>query len=181
MLTYTHRHRLDVIWAEAAKRIGLAVRVGGSARAATDGEGVLFLSNSDCAADSLAHPVLHELCHGLVQGDTSLALVNWGLVFPTSGEDPKPEYAALRVQAALLDEVRLRHVLKSAGRYQAYYEALEDPFAPDSDGEVFRLALAGYRRSYTSRWSEALRGALDATRRVVQASCERDEKPGGLV
>ncbi|MGB0679816.1 MAG: YkgJ family cysteine cluster protein, partial [Polyangiales bacterium] len=65
-----YRDPLDLIWLRAAQACGLSIARSDAAFASYDGQGVLRLGTAASldADDCLAQMILHELCHGWVEG-----------------------------------------------------------------------------------------------------------------
>ncbi len=171
MREITHRYRdpLDVVWTDAARRIGLTIARSAECYASTDGRGTLIIGATETLDpdDSLAQMVFHELCHSLVQGPESFERVDWGLDNVGDG-DLAREHACLRVQAALAAPLGLRHFLAPTTEHRAFYDALSaDPFAGD-DLSV-RLARAAAARASRPPWAPHLMNALEATRAIATA------------
>jgi hypothetical protein len=161
---------LDAVWIRCAAHIGLRIRRAGDVFAATDGRGTLTLGAASTLDedDSLAQMILHELCHGLVQGDASLTTPDWGLDNESARDVPR-EHACLRLQAVLTGEVGLRRVLAPTTEFRLFYDALpEDPLGSGDSSEI-DLASAALERSGRSPWDPHLRNALRASAVIVDA------------
>jgi hypothetical protein len=172
MREITHRYRdpLDVVWTEAARRIGLTIERTHGAYASSDGRGTLSIGARATldADDCLAQMVFHELCHSLVQGPESFQRVDWDLENVTD-EDLVREHACLRLQAALAAPLGLRRILAPTTEHRAFYDALPpDPFRP-ADDEAVILARRGAARMSRPPWGPHLENALLATRRIAEA------------
>lgn len=119
--------------------------------------------------DTLAQIILHEICHHLVEGPHSWAQDDWGLNNQTD-EDIAREYAALRLQAALLDTPLLRQYLQPTTDHRWFYEALgdaplQDAVHPETDPQSRYAAEQGFRHweTWPHRASlQALLGVSDA-------------------
>lgn len=102
------------------------------------------------ADDTLAQIILHEVCHHLVEGPQSWDQDDWGLNNQTE-DDVAREYAALRLQAALLHTPRLRRYLQPTTDHRWFYETLaDDPLRdavhPATDDESRAAAQRGFAR-----------------------------------
>lgn len=164
VILHDYRDPLDLVWLAAAERCGLRVVRSDEVYAAYDGAGTLTLSTPEAfdADDSLAQLVLHELCHGLVQGEASHALPDWGLD-NRSDRDLDAEHACHRLQAALGDLYGLRRMLAPTTEHRPHYDGLPDDPLADADDPVVAAARAGYGRALSGPWAPALRDALAAT------------------
>src|SRR5690606_42008244 len=97
---------------------------------------------------------------------------DWGLDNETD-QHRTLEHACLRVQAALLEPLGLRHVFAPTTEYRAFYDALgSDPLAPvagfEDDESPLRARLAP-QRSARPPWAPHLGRALEASARVIHA------------
>jgi hypothetical protein len=171
MREITHRYRdpLDVVWTEAALRIGLRIERSSECYASTDGRGTLIIGEDESLDDDdcLAQMVFHELCHSLVQGPESFERVDWGLD-NVGDDDLAREHACLRVQAALSAPLGLRRILAPTTDHRAFYDALPDDPLKDDVPSV-RLARAAAARASRPPWAPHLMNALEATRRIADA------------
>ena len=170
-ITHEYLDPLDAIWIAAAEGVGLRVERSADAFASSDGRGRLAIGTRETLDpdDCLAQMILHELCHSLVEGPSSLGREDWGLDNETD-RDLAREHACLRVQAALTAPHGLRRVLAPTTEHRAFYDALPtDPLSPRHDPTAIaaRLALA---RSTEPPWSPHLARALEATATVVHAA-----------
>jgi len=168
----THRYRdpLDVVWTEAAGRIGLSIERSDACYASTDGRGTLRIGTEAelDADDCLAQMVFHELCHSLIEGPESFEQVDWDLD-NVSTRDLGREHACLRLQALLAAPYGLRQILAPTTDHRAFYDALpEDPLSPRDDPTVV-LARAGAARATRPPWAPHLSKALAATRVIAEA------------
>lgn len=153
---------LDLLWIEAARKMGLRVLRSGETYASTDGQGTLYLSAAESMDpdDCLAQMILHEICHWMVQGPQSIGWVDWGLDNEGS-EDVEREHACLRLQAVLLDEMGLRRALGPTTEFRNFYDALdEDPFAERHSSE--RESILRARAAFARREQPPFRGHLRA-------------------
>lgn len=100
--------------------------------------------------DTLAQIILHELCHHWVEGPQSWNQDDWGLNNQTD-DDLAREYAALRLQAAVLSTTNLRTYLQPTTDHRWFYEALdrsplEDPVDAATDAHSIAAAHHGWKR-----------------------------------
>ena len=100
--------------------------------------------------DTIAQIVLHELCHHLVEGHHSDQFDDWGLDNITD-QHLANEYAALRLQAAILDPHALRPWLNPTTDHRWFYESLhahplQSPAHPETDATSTALAREGWDR-----------------------------------
>jgi hypothetical protein len=176
----THRYAdpLDVIWLEAARRVGLRIARSDVAYACSDGRGTLTLGSAETldADDCLAQMIFHELCHSLVQGPESFEQPDWGLDNETD-RDLCREHACLRAQAWIAGRCGLREVLAPTTDHRVFYDALPaNPLLPrpgvDASLERRGIELGRLAITRAERWPWAphLASALEATQRIVAAS-----------
>lgn len=114
--------------------------------------------------DTLAQIMLHELCHHLVEGPQSWREDDWGLNNMTDDDLPN-EYAALRVQAAILSTPLQRQYLQPTTDHRWFYEALgDDPLHravhAATDAQSQALALEGHTRWLSWAHKDALLALL---------------------
>ena len=160
---------IDGIWLRVAERLGLQIKRTSDVFASADGQGTLLIGCADTldADDCLAQMIVHELCHGLVQGAGSAAKPDWGLD-NTTRRDECAEHACLRLQATLLDAHGLRAALAPTTEYRAYYDSLPDNPLAGGDDPAIRLATAAWQRMQKGAWREPLREGLEATRQIFE-------------
>ena len=161
---------VDLIWLQAATRLGITVVRSADAYASWDGKGTLTLSCEEHldADDCLAQMILHELCHLLVSGEGARQQTDWGLD-NTSPRDLVYEYATNRLQAALAQAYGLRQFMAVTTVWRAYYDALPaDPLAACSD-TAQPLALAGWQRARVEPYRAVLHETLSATAAIALA------------
>lgn len=188
-----YRDPLEIIWMHAAEQCGMQVQRDPEVFASWNGKGTLRLGTPETLDrdDCLAQMVLHEMCHGLIEGPDQFGLADWGLQY---GEPDHlaHEFGALRLQAALSARYGLRDFLASTTDYRAYYDLLaSDPLSQSidhfpvsvvelaegaclatSDRLAIELATRGLERADQGPWGEPLRDALRRTaeiREVVQS------------
>lgn len=169
--TPTHRYRdpLDLVWLKVAEDVGWTIDRSSEVFAAYDGAGRLTLGADETLDpdDCLAQMIFHELCHSCVQGPENLASADFGL--DNVGGDELAERAALRVQAALLEPLGLRHVMGPTTDFRAFYDSLpDDPFA-EVAGDELVLARAGLARVDQAPWGPHIRRGLASTLAIVDA------------
>jgi hypothetical protein len=170
VVSRVYRDPLEVVWLEAARRIGLVVERSPHAFASTDGKGTLTIGTAETldADDSLAQMILHELCHALVQGPGAFERTDWGLDNETD-RDLTREHACLRLQADLLAPHGLARVLAPTTEHRAFYDALgPDPLA--GSGESATLARKARSRVDRPPFAPHLTSALEATRAIFASA-----------
>ncbi len=170
------RPDIDAIWLACASRCGFAVRRGDSVYASTSGR-VITLGTPETldADDCVAVLVLHELCHGLVEGPERWGLDDFGLDNTTDGDQDR-EYAALRLQAHFADRVALRAFFFPTTEWRSYYEQLPSgdameisPLtAPVPEQAIVALARAGAAFARTVGVHGAIERAMAATLAVAE-------------
>lgn len=160
---------LDAIWLTVADRVGFRVERSGDVFASTDGRGTMLigapatLDSDDC----LAQMILHELCHSLIEGASSLEIPDFGLDNESRAHIER-EHACLRLQAWLTGRHGLRAVLAPTTDHRDYYLALpRDPL--EGDEPLIGAARAGAARSSEPPWAPHLERGLHATSKVVRA------------
>jgi hypothetical protein len=114
--------------------------------------------------DTLGQMVVHELCHYFVEGPQSREQWDWGLC--NDGEEDEPaELAAIRVQAALLEDFGLRAALGPTTDFRFEYDLLASPLEDSDEQEVVARARMGLARLRAhdgfSALSEVLRRAQE--------------------
>ncbi|MCA9569044.1 MAG: hypothetical protein KC656_14440 [Myxococcales bacterium] len=163
----------EVVWLAFAARMGLTVRRSADVYATTDGRGLLTLSTPTGfdPDDTVAQMVFHEVCHWIVNGESTFSEPDWG--FELDWEVDWREYACQRVQAVLASTYGLERLLASTGTYRPYYDAvLAAPLVPldDSDGErvAVEQTLLALERAAGPPWAPHLQEALAATARLKE-------------
>jgi Fe-S-cluster containining protein len=119
--------------------------------------------------------ILHEFCHSIVQGSDSFGWVDWGLDNESSadgspGKHDFLEHAALRLQAALLQDYGLRQCLAPTTSFREFYDKLDlDPFLERrrQERKSITIACAALTRSQRKPWAPHLQQALKATREFI--------------
>lgn len=170
---------LDWIWIQFAAQLGLRVRRDSTVYASTDGKGTLTIGTPDTLDpdDCLAQMILHEVCHGLVQGEQSFLQPDWGLPNQpeqVNAESFTREHACLRLQAALLRPWGLHRLLAPTTEFRVYYDQLpENPLSPGSDPAI-PLAQAGMALSQRSPFAPGLQTALSKTAMVHRLCSDQD-------
>lgn len=167
---HVYRDPVDVIWTEAARRLGMHVERTADAYASWDGEATLRLAQGSHldADDSLAQLIFHEICHALVAGPAGRARADWGLD-NTSNRDLVYEHACHRVQAALSDAHGLRGFFAVTTEWRPYWDALpSDPLGHSAD-PALPLARRGIAEAERSPYREVLAEALAATATIASA------------
>ncbi len=168
------RPEVDALWIDAAAALGLKVERTTEVYASSDGRGTLHIGTRETldADDCLAVLVLHELCHGFVQGRESFQQPDFGLD-NTSVRDEALELATLRLQAAFADTMGLRDVMFSTTEWRPYYEGLpadalaipEDP----TEALITERARQGLRTAQAMGAVEPIAVALRGTRLIQRA------------
>jgi len=157
----TYRDPLDIIWIDAAARMGMRVRRSDTVNASWDGCGVLTIGTPETLDpdDCVAQMILHEVCHALCEGPECLTKPDWGL----ENTDPAKrvhEHACLRLQAALADQYQMRSFFAATTFFRSYYDRLpDDPLADGSDPAI-AVAKDAWVRAQRGPWAEPLRDAL---------------------
>lgn len=123
--------------------------------------------------DTLAQIILHELCHHLVEGPQSWAQDDWGLDNMTD-DDLDREYAALRLQAAILSTPMLRTYLQPTTDHRWYYEALAaepltDTVDSATDAQSQSAALDGWTRWQTWAYRPTLQALLAVSEEALSS------------
>jgi len=171
-IDHSYGDPLEVIWRSTARKIGFAITRSSEVYASWDGAGTLTLGEHDDLDedDCLAQMILHEICHALVEGENALQKTDWGLA-NQDDRDVTREFAAMRLQAALLAPHGLRQFLAVTTDWRADYDALpNDPL--QGDDEATQLAREAWERAQTGAWASALSAALGATAAIAQATID---------
>ncbi len=167
---YAYDDPLDLIWKRALTELGFRVERDEHVFAHWRVDGVLLVGNPEQldADDTLAQLVLHELCHGLVEGPASWTLPDWGL--ENLPEKRVHEHACLRLQAALTQPFGLRTILASTTNFRTYYDQLpEEPLADcEVDPIAVAMARAGWERATMGEWSAPIEDALRKTAKLAR-------------
>jgi len=166
---------MDIIWIEAAARMGIQVRRSSEVNASWDGSGTLTIGTTETLDpdDCLAQMILHEVCHALCEGPQSVASPDWGL----DNSNPSKrvhEHACLRLQAALADQYQMRSFFAATTFFRSYYDRLPaDPLCDGrSSGEVdpaIAIAKLAWVQSQHGPWSEPLHDALRRSAMIARA------------
>jgi hypothetical protein len=156
------------VWVGAAHRIGLRIVRTPDAYAATDGRGALAIGEDATldADDSLGQMIFHELCHSLVEGESSFRTPDWGMD-NTSAEHDWREHACLRVQWVLAGRYELRGVFAPTTEFRAFWDTLAGDVLADRTDRSTQAAVAGLRRADQPPWAPALGDALAASARIA--------------
>lgn len=166
---HTYHDPLDTIWLNAAAAMGMRIERDAEVFASWDGSGVLRIGIPETLDpdDCLAQMILHEACHGLIEGPDSFSLPDWGLQIDNPAHRIR-EHACLRLQAALTTPFGLRNFLAATTTFRRYYDQLpENPLKEDSDPAV-AIALSGFQRATTGPWAQPISTALELTSRIAQ-------------
>jgi hypothetical protein len=156
------------VWVGAARLIGLRIVRTPDAYAATDGRGTLAIGNDTTldADDSLAQMIFHELCHSLVEGETSFRAPDWGMDNTGPDHDWR-EHACLRVQWVLAGRYGLRGVFAPTTEFRAFWDMLAGDVLADRTDRSTQAAIAALRRADQPPWAPALGDALAASARIA--------------
>lgn len=163
---YRHlRVATDELWVRTAAELGFHIVRQSGAFVAYDGQGTIQVAPYGELDDDdlLAQIVLHEVCHHLIEGDSSRHAPDWGLDNTGRADEPR-ERAALRLQARWLDEHGLRDVLVPTTDFRTFYDGLgATPLAGSSADAVAARAAWGQRpAAIADRLDHALRKTADA-------------------
>ncbi len=164
----TYQDPIDLIWINAADRIGIKIVRDDEVFAAWDGQGTLRIGTSQTLDpdDSLAQMILHELCHALVEGPQAYCKPDWGLDYDNL-DDHCHEHACLRLQAKLADRYGLRKFFASTTDFRDYFEKIPaDPLAPGND-QAIELAAKGFHNLNESNWLKPIHEALQQTSMIA--------------
>lgn len=172
-ITKIYEDPLDLIWTQTAKRLGMNVVRSHEVFAAWDGQETLTIGSQEDldADDSLAQMIFHEICHALIQGEAARKQENWGLN-NTDGRDDVREHACIRLQAALAGAYGLKEFFAITTDWRWYQDALPENPLGGQDDPALPLAQQAYQLATTGPWSEALAGALEATRSIVNTASQ---------
>lgn len=164
--SYQQLSRLDERVLELATAFDLVVTRTTDSFVSYDGAGVLNVSpNSELDGDdSLAQIVLHELAHHWVEGVESHAHSDWGLSNFDDGHLDR-EYAALRLQLAILAPHQLQRLLHPTTVHRWFYQALLDVDAADAE-----ISPASIETFASSKNAET--ASVQELRRAVHRSSE---------
>lgn len=163
-ISHEYSNPLDLIWLEAARRLGMRVERSPHVYASWDGNHTLSLASpADLDPDdSLAQLILHEICHALVAGPDGFRVPDWGLD-NHSERDLVSEHACHRVQAALAAPYGLRAFFAVTTDHRPYWDALpENPLAA-CDDPALPAARRAFARAEQAPFRDVLTEALRAT------------------
>lgn len=176
----TYRDPLEIIWIDAAAKMGMRVERSREVNASWDGCGTLKIGTPETLDpdDCVAQMILHEVCHALCEGPDCLTKPDWGL----DNSDPAKrvhEHACLRLQAALADQYRMRSFFAATTFFRSYYDRLPadplsdvpsqtDRLADDVDPAV-TLAQAAWVRAQQGPWANPLEDALRRSAMIARA------------
>jgi hypothetical protein len=166
---HTYQDPLDVVWLNAAGGMGMRIERDAEVFASWDGSGVLRIGVPETLDpdDCLAQMILHEACHGLIEGPDSFTLPDWGLQIDNPAHRIR-EHACLRLQAALTTPFGLRDFLAATTTFRRYYDQLPpDPLQEDGDPAV-AIALTGFQLATRGPWAEPISTALMLTSRIAE-------------
>jgi hypothetical protein len=160
----TYRDPLEIVWVEAARRMGICVKRSTEVFASWDGCETLFVGTPETLDpdDSLAQMIFHEVCHALCEWPDGLSKPDWGLESDNPDHRVR-EHACLRLQAALAEPYGLRTFFAATTVFRKYYDRIPgDPLDDDGDPAV-PIAQAAVAQLRTGAWSDPLDKALQAT------------------
>lgn len=160
---------LEIIWLNVARQCGIRVVRDSEVFASWDGQGVLRIGTTETLDpdDSLAQMILHELCHALVAGPDSFSEEDWGLVYDDQSHQVF-EHAALRLQAALADEVGMREFFASTTDFRNYFDALpDDALSCDHEDRAAELATQAMQQLRSGEWYAPIRDGLNRTKAIA--------------
>jgi len=175
-----YRDPLDIIWIQAAARMGMRVVRSSEVNASWDGSGTLMIGTPETLDpdDCVAQMILHEVCHALCEGPDCLTKPDWGL----DNSDPVKrvhEHACLRLQAALADQVQMRSFFAATTFFRSYYDRL--PVNPLSDitsqdapldvvvDPAIAMAKVAWDRAHQGPWAKPLDDALHRSAMIARA------------
>jgi hypothetical protein len=157
------------VWVGAARAIGLRVVRTPDAYAATDGRGTLAIGEDAAldADDSLGQMIFHELCHSLVEGESSFLTPDWGMDNTGPDHDWR-EHACLRVQWVLAGRHGLRGVFAPTTEFRAFWDTLTGDVLADRSDRSTQAAIVALRRADQPPWGPVLGDALAASARIAR-------------
>jgi hypothetical protein len=173
---------LSQIWLNAARRIGLRVVRTADAYAATDGAGTLAIGRGDTLDpdDCLAQMIFHELCHSLIEGESSFERPDWGMD-NTGPSDEWREHACLRLQWVMASRYGMRGLLAPTTSFrESFWNHLHGDVLADRSDRTVVAAIAGLRRAEGPPWNPALANALAATAQIAATTCSLAADPTTL-
>jgi len=175
-----YRDPLDIIWIQAAAKMGMRVHRSSEVNASWDGCGTLTIGTPETLDpdDCVAQMIFHEVCHSLCEGPDCLTKPDWGL----DNSDPAKrvhEHACLRLQAALADQVHMRSFFAATTFFRSYYDRLPaDPLSdtvPQGDpvdtviDPAIAIAKVAWDRAHQGPWAEPLDDALRRSAMIARA------------
>lgn len=157
----TYCDPLEIIWIDAAARMGMRVQRSSEVNASWDGCGTLTIGTAETLDpdDCAAQMILHEICHALCEGPECVTKPDWGL----DNSDPAKrvhEHACLRLQAALADQYQMRSFFASTTFFRSYYDRLPDDPLVDGSDPAIAIAKVAWVRAQQGPWAEPLNDAL---------------------
>jgi hypothetical protein len=165
--TVAQLRAFDSDWIGLASALGYTVTRADASYVWYDGRGAIGIATDGELDhdDTLAQIILHEVCHAVTEGESSGTRPDWGLDNTTDSDVPH-EWAALRLQAAVLDVHGLRGVLVPTTSFRDYYLGLPAEPIPASLDASDALARQAWQRWCTS----PARPLVDAALRRVASS-----------
>jgi len=173
---WQHLRTLDAAWTHFLSARGASIERTDACFVAWLGETCTLLVAHDKdldADDTLAQIILHELCHHLVEGTQSWQEDDWGLNNQTDDHLYR-EYAALRLQAAILARPLLRQYLQPTTDHRWFYEALrEDPLNDAIEGGAAHQSISAAKQGWANweQWShrDELQALLDTSEALLSS------------
>src|SRR5262245_33460487 len=110
--------------------------------------------------------IFHELCHSLVEGESSFERPDWGMDNTGPDHDWR-EHACLRAQWLLAGRHGLRGVLAPTTEFRAFWDRLAGDVLVDRTDPSVQAAITGLQRADRPPWAPALGDALAATARIA--------------
>ena len=159
---------VDLIWLHAAAQMGMRIERSAEVNASWDGQAVLTIGTPETLDpdDCLAQMILHESCHALCEGDSSLSKPDWGL--ESFNPDKKVrEHACLRLQAMFADRYNMRSFYASTTMFRRYYDLLPADPLGDGDDPAIEIAREAWNRANQSPWAQPLDEALRRTAMIA--------------
>lgn len=131
---YVLLRAFDVDAERTLARFGLTLRRSRASFVSYDGAGTLNVAPDEelDGDDTLLQIVIHELAHAWVEGEASFCREDWGLDNVATGHLDR-EYAALRLQLALLAPHHLERALHPTTTHRWFYQATMRRGGPQAD------------------------------------------------
>lgn len=176
MTPWQHLRTLDAAWTGFLTKRGARIERTDECFVAWLGAShTLLIAHDDDldADDTLAQIILHELCHHLVEGDESWDQDDWGLNNQTDDHLYR-EYAALRLQSAILATPRMRAFLQPTTDHRWFYESLGDDPLRDriesiDDDQSVEAAMRGWTRWIEWPYRDELQALLGVSEALLSS------------